>query len=234
MKCGLAPGNLLPVAVMLLGLSGCGKAHEEVHHDWVIRARLVFMSEDLSSERPPLPLARLRLVFPYIAGDLYGAPTTGDFLHPAIGADYRFEIDLNRSQPLLLASLEPTDFSLSFLRIDPPAARIARLAPMALQVDGIEQIGRTDWVDPRSKQRLLLVYLDRAARITGGTLTKGRSLRYDIQSALPGYVWIGRQTDSDGEVYRVIPKPAELILAVTPATDPPTAASRARTDIPGR
>ncbi|MGH8140130.1 MAG: hypothetical protein ACREVV_18285 [Steroidobacteraceae bacterium] len=217
---------------VLLAIAGCGKARREQHPDWVIRARIVFLSEDLRSPRTAPPLTQLRLLFPYIAGDLYGAPTTGDFIHPVIGADYRFEIDLNRSREFLLASLEPTQFSLSFLRIQPTEARIARLAPMALQADGIEQVGRVDWVDARSKQPLLLVYVDRAARITGRTLAKGRYLQYDIRADSPGYVWIERQVEAAGDVYRVVPRPAELILAVTPVTGPPTAASRARKDIP--
>jgi len=133
-----------------------------------------------------------------------------------IGADYRFEIDLNRSHRALLASLEPTDFSVSYLHIEPPDARVARLAPMMLQADGIEQIARLDWFDPDSKRELLLLYLDRPATLSGRHAGRGRPLRYSIQVSSPGYVWVGRQSNADEDVYIATPRPARLLLAARP------------------
>jgi hypothetical protein len=199
---------------LLLAAAGCSRT--EQHPDWVIRARLVFMSEDLSSERPPLPPTRFRLSFPYIAGDIYGPATTGDYISPLLGPDYRLEIDLNQSHRALLASLEKTNFSLPYLHIEPAAARVARLAPMILQADGIEPLGRLEWLDPDSKQVLLLLYLDRPATISGRSNSAARPLRYAIHARAAGYVWVGRQTGADEEVYTVLPRPARLLLAVRP------------------
>jgi len=223
------------VAATLAALTGCGADREPRHPEWVLRSQVVFLSGDLQSARAPLPVTAFRLQFPYIAGDLYGAPSIGDFIHPTLGADYRFQVDLNDTHGALLASLEPTQFTLTFLRIDPPQARIARLAPQALQADGIEQVGRADWVDPSSGHRLLLVYFDRPARITGHTAAKQHSLRYEIRADAPGYVWIDRLARPDEDLYTVIPQPVHVILAVTPeANAPPTTASRADTNTPGR
>ncbi len=231
---------LRPTLLWALGLavagcvSGCGKTDSD-RPDWVIRSRLVFLSEDLASERAPLPPTEFRLLLPYIAGDLYGPPTTGDFIAPVVGADYRFQIDLNRSHKSLLASLQPSEFSLSYLHIEPAAARVARLAPMVLQRDGIEPVGRADWFDPDSKRALLLLYLDRPATISGRSVAGGRPLRYAIRTAVPGYVWVGRQAVGEETVYTVTSKPARLLLAVTPLTSArPTTASPARRDTPVR
>jgi len=49
-----------------------------------------------------------------------------------------------------MRSLQPTEFSLDYLKIDPPDTRIARLAPLALQTDGIEQVAAADWIDAAS------------------------------------------------------------------------------------
>jgi hypothetical protein len=215
-------------------LGGCHPA-QPARPDWVLRCRLVFLSEDLATERAPLPLEQFRLFFPYIAGDLYGSPTTGDFINPSVGADYRFEIDLNRSHAALLASLEPTQFSLSQLHIEPAGARVARLAPMVLQADGIEPIGLTNWVDGDSRRTLLLLYFDRPATISGRLSGGSRPIRYSIHAAAAGYVWVGQERGADENVYSVAPTPARLLLAVTPiASDRPTAASPARTDTPAR
>lgn len=208
--------------LLTLTLAACGKPEEPQRPDWIIRPRLAFLSEDLLSERPALAASKYRLQFPYIAGDLYGAPNTGDFVQWTPVAAGRLQIDLNHSHRHLLASLEPTDFSLSYLSILPKEARIARLAPLALEADGIEQVGRVDWVDPDSRQRLLLLFVDRPATISGETVSGGRPLRYAINVTGPGYVWVARQSEADGDTYRPVPQPRRLVLAVTPlASDAP-------------
>ncbi len=206
------PGRWLPPALALL-LVGCTPAESD-RPDWVIRSRLVFRSEDLSREREPLPPGRFRLVFPFVAGDLYGAPTTGDFLHPVLGPDYAFQLDLNRGHKSLLASLEPTELGLPYLRVEPAEARLARLAPMILEADGIEPLGRVEWFDADAQCTLLLLYVDRPASITGRTSAGGRSLRYSITVSAPGYVWVGKEAGVGEEVYTVRPRPARLLLAV--------------------
>jgi hypothetical protein len=191
---------LLAVCVLV----GCGEKKPQAVHrpDWVIRSQVVFESAELQAEP-------FRLWFPYIAGDLYGAANTGDFINPKVGPDHHFEIDLNRSHADLLASLQETKLSLSFLRLEPAEARIARLSPLVMQADGIDQIGAADWVDAGSRQRLMLVYFDRPARITGSSA----AVRYDIQAAEAGYVWIAE----DGTELKSVPRPERVILAVRKA-----------------
>lgn len=207
----------LPALAALAMLAGCSRqAPVSPHAEWLIHSRIVFLMQDLTTARVALPPSQFRLVFPYIAGDLYGAPTTGDFVQPVIGADYRLDMDLNASLPALLVSLEPTDFSLPNLTIEPSQARIARLAPLALEPDGIEQVGRVEWVDSATRQPLMLLYVDRAARLSGEIDSGGKPLRYDLRMAAPGYYWVARQTSQDGDVYRVVPWPSQVLLAITP------------------
>ena len=132
-----------------------------------------------------------------------GTPTTGDFINQTLEPDYHFTIDLNRSHQALLASLEPTDFSVSYLHIEPADARVARLAPMVLQADGIDPVGRTQWVDGDTRRTVMLLYFDRPARISGG--------KFAIRAPAAGYVWVGL----DADVYTAVPTPARLLLAVT-------------------
>ena len=169
------------------------------------------------------------LFFPYIAGDIYGSPTTGDFINPLLDTDYRFEIDLNHTHKALLASLQPTELSLSYLHIEPAQARVARLAPIVLEADGIEPVGRANWVDGDSRRSLLLLYFDRPATLSGRSSGGGKPWRYSIHAAEAGYVWVGLQPGANENVYTVTPTPARLLLAVTPL-----AADRPRADIPAR
>ena len=233
---------LWPV-LALLTLAGCNRADHN-RPEWVIRSKLVFLADDLSRPWTPVPQP-FRLTFPYIAGDIYGAATTGDFVKPVWGGDGRFQIDLNPTHEALLKSLEPTNFSLSYLRIDPPEARVARLAPLMLEGNGIEQTGRLDWFDPDAQRVLLLLYLDRPASISGRITRGGRPLRYAIQASAAGYLWVERQPGADEDVYRATPKPARLVLAARPPADypprgpvsvidRPPAASPARTNTAAR
>jgi hypothetical protein len=217
-----APWVLAALALAVLALvmlTGCGRTHS-ARSEWIIHTRLAFLSRDLQRERPAVAREQFRLVFPYVAGDLYGPPTTGDFIHPVLGADNALEIDLNRSHQALLASLEPTDFRLSFLHIDPPQARIARLTPLMLQADGIDPVGELEWFDLDSRRVLLLLYLDRPASITGRTTAGNRQLRYAIRSDAADYVWVARQSNAGEDVYAVIPMPVRLVLAARPLAGP--------------
>jgi hypothetical protein len=190
------------LVVLLLGLSACAKAPPP-RADWIIHSQLVFLADDLVTQLPPPPQAEFRLFFPYIAGDIYGPPTTGDFLNPTLRPDYHFDIDLNRNHQALLASLEPTDFSVSYLHIEPAEARVARLAPTVLQADGIEPVGRTQWLDGDTRKPVMLLYFDRPAAIVGGR-------KYSIHTGTAGYVWVAQV----GDIYTVIPTPPRLLLSV--------------------
>jgi hypothetical protein len=191
----------LAAAAMLLA---CSDPPPEQRADWVLHARVVFPGKSLAA-------GEYRLWFPYVVGDFYGAPDTVDFIQPVPQADGTITVDLNKGHDQLLAALKPeaVEFSLSFMTIEPAEARIARLTPMAMQADGIEQVGTTDWVDAESKQRLMLIYADRPCRIHGGS--------YDIRIPATGFVWIGEtMTDGKGR-YATTSQPASLELAITPA-----------------
>lgn len=215
----------VPVLCMLiaacLALGGCGARDGGLAHrpGWQIHARLAFLSSDLAAYRPAPPEGSYRLWFPYVVGALYGAPGAGDFVQAAVHPDGTIDIDLGATERDLVRSLEPTDFSLPYLKIEPANARIARLAPSALQADGIERIGITDWVDLDSRERLMLVYADRPARIVGKTIARGRPVRYDIRFPAAGYVWVARRESAgQGVDYLAVPAPVHLALAVTPIT----------------
>jgi hypothetical protein len=216
--------RLLFVLIAVAGLAACRQSESEPHLGLVLHSRIQFLSPDLQVARDPLPRGTFRLFFPYIAGDLYGPATTGDFIRPVINADYTFDIDFGRVQPDLVRSLQRTDFSLDYLKIDPPDARIARLAPLALQPDGIEQVATIDWIDASTHERLMLVYVDRPARITGALVREDYTIRYNVRATAAGYIWIvRRQTDEGEQMYTEVDKPESVVLALTPppAAKPP-------------
>ena len=199
---GTATAALL---ALLAAFSGCSRGPH--HSGWVIHSAAEIAG--------PAPAGGYRLVFPYIVGDFYGAPTTGDFVVPVSRTDSGFTLDLNRTQAALESELAPTHFSLRFLEITPAEARIARLAPAALQRNGIDTVGTLEWLDAQSRRPLMLVYIDRPALIAGTLTRGGETVRYDIRVAKAGYVWIGGvEAGAHATLYTVVPPPRHLILMI--------------------
>ena len=201
---------------ILLCLSACS-ANEEpaapAREDWVLQSHVAFLAADGKTPRNA-PAESLRLWVPYVVGDLYGAPNAGELAPVTFKPDLSFVLDLNKSHEKLALALVPTDFSQKWMKIEPAAARIARLSPFVLPADGIVPVGTCEWLDVDTRDKLMLVYLDRPARIRGEIVYEGRSLRFDIESKEAGYIWI-RQPEGSGE-YRLAPWPGRVILAVMP------------------
>src|SRR5690242_3221761 len=90
---------------LLVALSGCSRVPH--HPGWIIKASVEVVG--------PPPAGGYRLIFPYIVGDFYGPPDTGNFVAPVSSNPGGFTLDLNRTQGTLEKVLEPVDFSLRFM-----------------------------------------------------------------------------------------------------------------------
>jgi hypothetical protein len=204
----------LPVLTFLLWLAGCGEAPQEPQRpDWVLQTRVVFVEADGKTPRAA-PKEDLRLWMPFVVGDIYGDPNEGELADATLKPDLSFSLDLNKSRQKLGKVLVPTNFSQKWMSIEPAAARVARISPFVLPADGIAPVGVCEWLDSDTGDKLMLVYVDRPARIRGEIVYEGRNLRFDIESKEAGYLWI-RQPDGSGE-YRVAPWPGHVLLAVMP------------------
>jgi hypothetical protein len=203
------------VVSVLVAVAGCSREEpaSPSRADWIIDTHVAFLESDARTPRPA-PEEALRLWMPYVVGDIYGAPNAGELAPVNLRPDLAFTLDLNKSHSKLARALIPTAFSQKWMTIEPASARVARLSPFVLPVDGIAPAGMAEWLDPDTGSRLMLVYVDRPARIRGEIVHEKRNLRFDIEASEAGYLWI-RQPDGSGE-YRVTPRPAHLLLAVMP------------------
>jgi hypothetical protein len=207
---------LVAVSALSALLAGCGPRSENAeppHADWVIKSKVVFYEPDAKTPRPA-PRESLRMWVPYVVGDIYGAPNAGELAPVVLQPDLTFTIDLNVRYLRLSDALVPTDFSQKWMNIEPAAARVARVSPFVLPSDGIAPVGMSEWLDTDTGTRLLLIYLDRPARIRGEIVHEGRNLRFDIEARDAGYLWVSQPQGSG--VYQVVPQPAHLQLAVMP------------------
>ncbi len=209
-------GRRVALCAAVAALAACGRPAPPERADWVVHARLEFCAADGRTLRAAPPRSSFRLWFPYVIGDLYGAPGAGELASPVLQPDDTLTLDLNRSVPDLIGELEPTHFSLPVLSIVPPQARLARLAPAVLQANGIEPLGVAEWLDARTRTPLLLVYVDRPAHVLGELHARGIPIRYDVRVPAAGFIWIGRRAAATGTVYEALATPPPVVLAVLP------------------
>ena len=204
------------VVAAMLSLCACTASEEPAapaREDWVLKSHVVFLEADGKTPREK-PAESLRLWVPYVVGDLYGAPNAGELAPVTFKPDLSFVLDLNKSHENLAKVLIPTEFTQKWMIIEPAAARIARLSPFVLPEDGIVPVGVSEWLDADTGTKLMLVYLDRAARIRGEIVHEGRNLRFDIEAKDAGYLWI-QQPEGSG-VYSKAAWPGRVVLAVMP------------------
>ena len=206
----------MATVAILLCLSACSandKPAAPAREDWMLQSHVVFLAADGKTLRKA-PAERLRLWVPYVVGDLYGAPNAGELAPVTFKPDLSFVLDLNKSHENLAKVLIPTEFSQKWMIIEPAAARIARLSPFVLPADGIVPVGVAEWLDADTGTKLMLVYLDRPARLRGEIVHEGRNLQFDITATEAGYLWI-RQPEGSG-VFRKATWPGRVVLAVMP------------------
>jgi len=208
--------GLATLALAVTLLAACAPTSEDAdppHENWIVESQVIFPEKDGRSARPD-PKEPLRLWVPYVVGDIYGSPNAGEISPVSLRANLTFTMNLNLGYARLERALVPTAFSQKWLSIEPKSARVARVSPFVLPVEGIVPVGTSEWLDTETGSRLLLIYVDRAARIRGEVVFEGRNLRFDIAAPEAGYYWV-RQPEDSG-VYTVVPQPKHLVLAVMP------------------
>ena len=200
----LRPALFVLAAGLLIACAPKSDDATPPHEDWIIESRVQFQGDR--------PKERLRLWVPYVVGDLYGSPNAGEIATATLRPDLAFTLNLNLGYNKLQRALIPTAFSQKWMTLEPKDARVARIIPFVLPLDGIAPVGTAEWLDTDTNVRLLLVYVDRPARVRGEIVHDGRSLRFDIDAKSAGYLWV-KQPEGSGD-YTVVPRPKNLVLAV--------------------
>jgi hypothetical protein len=204
------------VLFLTVALGSCGTPKDEApaqRSDLIFHSHVTFVEADGKTLREA-PKEPLRLWMPYVVGDFYGAPNAGELVPVELRPDMSFSMNLNAALPTITKVLVPTEFSQKWMAIEPAAARVARLSPFVLPTEGIVPVGMTEWLDADSGAKLMLMYVDRPARVRGDIIYEGRRLQFDIEAREAGFLWI-QQPEGSG-TFRAAPRPAKVVLAVMP------------------
>ncbi len=206
----------LAILLLSVALGSCGAPKDDAsaqRAELIIHSHVTFVAEDGKTLRAA-PQESLRLWMPYVVGDFYGAPNAGEIVPVELRPDMSFSINLNAAVPLIKKALIPTAFSQQWMAIEPAVARVARLSPFVLPADGIVPVGVCEWLDPDTGAKLMLIYVDRPARVRGDIVYEGRNLQFDIEAKEAGFLWVHQPAGSG--IFRTAPRPAKVVLAVMP------------------
>jgi hypothetical protein len=206
-------GRLIAAATALL-FAACAKQEPPPPlPTLLVHSQVVFLEADGKTPRAA-PREKLRVWMPSLVGDMYGSPNEGEIVPVDLKADLSFTLDLNGAGKILEKGLVPSQFSQKWMAIKPAEARIARVLPFVMPADNIGPVGVSEWLDPATGAKLMLLYLDRPAHVIGEIVYEGRQLKFDIEAKEAGYLWV-RQPAGNG-TFRAVPKPDRILLAVFP------------------
>lgn len=191
------PVKCLPLLLLAGLLAGCansglvapgtaGSAVTEIH------GKVVYADEKDHMLLPDYHPHDVLLAFPYIPGEIAGSITTKPLLVMRVRGDLAFHIDLNKIKKQMAAGAATLRDGPGArgLVVKPAQTRFARLATFALSPKRPRSLGGGAFMDPVSRNLLILVYVDRPCRITGRQRAPGMVADYDVHFKSAGFHWL--------------------------------------------
>jgi hypothetical protein len=200
-------------------LIACSPGHDtaDLGPQWKLHTRVEFVESDFKTARTALAPGSFYLAFPFIGGDLYGAPTTDDFVRVRVDPDYSFVLDLTTSERFARRAVRHAAIGKGRVRGTPAAVGLARVATLTMDSETEQRAGFTGWSDATGDGNLVLAYLDGHGRIFGSFTEDGHEYRFNISVEKEGYAWLRRRKIAENASEMVVSEwPRELVLRVAP------------------
>lgn len=159
------------------------------------------------------------LAFPPVPAGIVGRPEGSAIAQVRAGIGEQVSIHFSewivdiegRARPWSTSSSDET------VPIAPRNTKIARIGTFPMDWEGENVIAGGGFVDPDSREFLVLVYVDRACTMSGTVHRNGETHRYDARLQKPGLHWI--RVEEEADVTRFVPAGPidEVIFAVIPS-----------------
>lgn len=182
--------NLVPSSVetQIVSVSQNTLIHSEVQY---VNKQFLPISSDNSPQN-------LILLFPVISGHIIGSPVNKIVYITHVRPDLTFDLDLSTiehglqesSATLTSTSFPVTQITQINIQVDPITTKLSRLGTFATLDTGEEVNGSKGFLDKNSRDTLMLIYTDRACKITGSYNFEGIEYEIDIQVSGKGLHWI--------------------------------------------
>lgn len=132
------------------------------------------------------------LLFPYIAGGIFGNPVSSPLFVVRLTGRQDFTLDLAKAEKEVEehATMLNDTWLERGLTIKPTTTRLARVGTFAFDAITRKEIGAGGFIDGASRDYLTLVYVDRACHINGSFVSDKVVYKHDIYLSKAGFHWI--------------------------------------------
>ena len=148
------------------------------------------------------------LFFPDMPGELFGTPMKRKIFVVEVLKNMTFTLDLREGRNKVdnhAVSLK-SNRSSKGLKVDPPETRLSRIATFPHDARTRKALGGGGFIDPNSRESLILVYVDRPSHISGEVEFPGLAALFDIRFDAPGFHWIRFKSIGQGR-YKLMSYP---------------------------
>jgi hypothetical protein len=178
--------------VLVLLLCGCampgGRPDAERALN-ALQADVEYIDDDNQAIDARFQPGQLVLVFPYVAGQIFGSPGSTLLFTELLSTQDSLHLDLTRALPGLRqgASTLQASAETEGLAIRPAATRLARIGTFPFDATTREPLGEGGFTDAHTREHLILTYFDRPCDLSGTLHAGGKIYRHDITIPVAGF-----------------------------------------------
>jgi hypothetical protein len=189
----LAAGCAAPRAGLLL-------PDGSVTHD--IYARVEFIDEERNPVPVQSPLREMRLLFSSIPGQIDGPVRSEPLQSIRVINVPHFRLDVGGMTEKLREIATPfvSTTLTRGLSMTPPSTRFVRIATLAVDPGTGRSIGGAGFLDPASRDYLILVYVDRPCSLTGTMRINDLRIDHDVRLTRAGFHWLRYHRPEEGRL----------------------------------
>ncbi len=135
---------------------------------------------------------KIVLAFPHISGAIFGAPDSSPVYIVKVDEQLRFSLNLQDKLPEIKSAAAPlsNEWKLLGLSVKPENTRIARLGTFPFDAVTRKPLGGGGFIDPVSRNTLILVYVDRPCEIKGSIDFDNELYEHNLKFSTGGFHWI--------------------------------------------
>lgn len=138
------------------------------------------------------------LVFPYVAGGIFGDAGSAVMFAEKIDESMRFALELDDKIAEIESKSTPLtdEWKNRGLKVTPENTLLARVGTFPYSIKTRQLIGAGGFIDPLSRNTLVLIYVDRACVISGKVTLDNERFSHDIILPGKGFHWVQVKRDS--------------------------------------
>lgn len=129
------------------------------------------------------------VLLPYLPGEIFGNPKSGPIYAGVLQKNSKLFVDLSKSLDLIKNDAKPITqrWSLKGLKAYPENTKIARIGTFVYDAKTKKPMGGGGFIDPKSKDHLVLIYVSQACKIMGNIMLGKESFEHHIELPNSGF-----------------------------------------------